>query len=67
LKSFLDDIVIDKPEGQWSVQKDQSGRVAILRNLLWPGFFAYHKAGTKQFGSIYIGEGLKNAELPFML
>ncbi len=66
-RTFLDDIVVDKPIGQWSVQKDHTGTVAVLRNLLWPGFFAYHKANTKQFGSFYIGEGIKNAELPFML
>lgn len=46
-KTFLDDILVDKPVGQWSVQKDQTGNVAILRNLLWPGFFSYHKAHTK--------------------
>ncbi|CDW77660.1 UNKNOWN [Stylonychia lemnae] len=67
IKNFLDDITADKPTGQWSVQKDSSGRVAILRNLQWPGFFAYHKANSKIYGSVYIGEGLKNADLPFML
>lgn len=66
-KNFLDDAVSDKPTGCWSVQKDATGRVAVIRNLQWPGYFAYHKAGTKIFGSVYIGEGIKNTELPFML
>ncbi len=66
-KSFLDEVTADKPNGCWGVQKDSSGRVAIIRNFLWPGFFAYHKAGSKVYGSVYIGEGLKNSELPFML
>ena len=66
-KNFLDDIMIDKPNGCWSIQKDSTGTVAILRNLLWPGYFAYHKANTNTFGSCYIGDGLKNADLCFML
>lgn len=32
-KNFLDDITADKPVGQWCVQKDSTGRIAILRNL----------------------------------
>jgi radial spoke head protein 9 len=66
-KNFLDDITLDKPTGVWSIQKDSTGTVAILRNLHWPGFYAFHKAGTKTFGSCYVGDGLKNADLPFML
>jgi radial spoke head protein 9 len=66
-KTFLDDITTDKPTGSWAIQKDSTGRVAIIRNFQWPGFFAYHKAASKVFGSVYIGEGLKNTELPFML
>jgi radial spoke head protein 9 len=63
----LDDVTVDRPEGVWSIQSDSSGNVAILRNMIWPGYFAYHKVGTNIFGSVYIGEGLKNADLPFML
>jgi radial spoke head protein 9 len=66
-RNFLDDIAQDKPNGAWSIVKDTSGQVAILRNHLWPGYIGYHKVGTSTFGSVYIGEGLKNAELPFML
>jgi radial spoke head protein 9 len=49
------------------VQKDSSKRVAVIRNLMYPGYFAFHQSNSKNFGSFYIGEGLKNAELPFML
>ena len=66
-KDFLDSITSDKPQGCWSVQKDSTGAIALVRNLLWPGFYSFHKAGTKHFGSVYIGEGVKNCELPFML
>jgi len=35
--------------------------------LLWPGYFAIHKANTSIFCGVYIGNGMKNAELPFMI
>ena len=68
-RNFLDDVSADKPpHGVWSIQRDSAtGTIAILRNLMWPGSYAFHKAGTKQFGSLYVGDGLKNTELPFML
>lgn len=65
--NFLDDLKEDQPHGCWALQKDMTHSIAILRNRSWPGYVAYHKANTKTFGSIYIGEGIKNAELPFMI
>jgi hypothetical protein len=41
--------------------------VAILRNKLWPGYYAYHRANTSIFGGVYIGYALKNLDLPFMI
>jgi radial spoke head protein 9 len=41
--NFLDDLITDKPNGAWSIQKDASGTVALLRTSLWPGFYAFHK------------------------
>lgn len=68
-KNFLDDVSADKPpQGSWCIQKDAAtGTTAILRNLLWPGSYAFHKAGSRAFGSVYIGDGIKNTDLPFML
>jgi hypothetical protein len=34
---------------------------------MWPGFIFYHKKGTKKFGNLYIGDGLKNEEIHFMI
>ena len=64
---FLDPIEKDVPSGAWSLQVDPSGNLATLKNFLWPGFFAFHLAGTQRFGGLYIGEGVKNSDLPFML
>ena len=45
----------------------ETSHLVSMRSLQWPGYVFYHKAGTKRFGSLYIGDGLKNDELPFMI
>ena len=64
---FLDDILIDFPHNSWSLIKDSSSSVANLRNILWPGYYAFHRVNTPLFGSIYIGNGVRNNDLPFMV
>ena len=51
----------------WSIVADTSKTVATLRSQLWPGYFAYHRVKTPVFGSVYIGDGMPNVNLPFML
>ena len=60
---FLEDISTDCPKGCWNFQLDTSGKISLGRSLLWPGYNFYHKVNSKKFGSIYIGDGLKNLEL----
>lgn len=38
-----------------------------LRSLLWPGYFFYYAANELTWGSMYIGDGLRNNDLIFML
>ena len=64
---FLDEVSTDLPSGMWSCQKDVTGQTAIIRNNVWAGFTAYHKACSEDFGCIYVGDGLKNLELCFQL
>jgi len=64
---FLDEVSTDLPNGCWSVQKDSNGKCAVIRNHVWAGYTAYHVAGTNNFGGVYIGDGLKNADLAFMI
>lgn len=64
---FLDVIDNDQIKGSWTLHLDTTGSVANIRNLLWPGFYAYHKVGTTLFGNFYFGDGRKNHDLPFML
>jgi len=64
---FLDPLEKDTPKGCWSLQVEPSGNLATLRSLLWPGYFAFHLADSSRFGSLYLGDGVKNSDLPFML
>jgi len=43
--------------------------VITLRSLYWPGFTAYHQLGRgyKSYGSLYVGTGKKNWDVPFMV
>lgn len=64
---FLESIALDDIKGSWSVQPDTTRSQVIIKSLLWPGYYAYHKLKSKIFGGIYIGDGVKNSDLPFML
>jgi radial spoke head protein 9 len=65
--NFLDDIVVDFPKSCWSLVRDCTESVANLRNTLWPGFYAFHRLNTPMYGSLYIGHGIRNNDLPFMV
>lgn len=64
---FLESIAQDDIRGSWSVQPDTTKTQVIIKSLLWPGYYAYHKLRSKIFGGVYIGDGIKNVDLPFML
>jgi radial spoke head protein 9 len=63
---FLDSIADDPIKDSWSIHVDNMKSICTLRNLVWPGYFAYHKANTDEFGGAYIGYGIKNVDIPFM-
>lgn len=66
-KNFLENASCDNPKGCWTIQKDERSDNVMVRSLMWPGYQFYHKTGTKNFGSIYVGDGLKNLELHFIV
>ena len=63
---FLDSIADDPIKESWSIHVDSTKTTSTLRNLIWPGYFAYHKANTDEFGGVYMGYGIKNIDIPFM-
>lgn len=68
ISDFLDNSALDKPHSSWSIVKDPiNPTVVTIRNRLWPGYFAYHRSNTSLFGGVYMGDGLKNVDLAFML
>ncbi|XP_064623054.1 radial spoke head protein 9 homolog [Lineus longissimus] len=64
---FMDPVEEDVPKGSWSLQFERGSGLVTLRSLLWQGYIFYHVPGTREFGSIYVGYGEKNKDLPFML
>jgi radial spoke head protein 9 len=53
--------------GSWSVLYDSFRGVAVLRSLLFPGYAFYYSAHDLTWGGLYVGDGLQNADLVFML
>lgn len=66
-QDFLESIAQDDIKGSWSVQPDTTKSQSIIKSLLWSGYYAYHKLRTKIYGGVYIGDGIKNSDLVFML
>lgn len=64
--AFLDCAAEDLPKGGWTVMADTLGKTAILRSKLWPGAYSYHKINSQNYGSVYIGNGIKALDIPFM-
>ncbi|XP_060759569.1 radial spoke head protein 9 homolog isoform X2 [Neoarius graeffei] len=64
---FLDPLSDDIPKGSWSLQFEHGSRVCVIRSLLWLGLTFFHVPVTSQHGYIYMGDGLKNLDLPFMM
>jgi radial spoke head protein 9 len=39
----------------------------VVKSLAWAGFVFFHMPSTPYFGHVYVGTGLKNNDLIFML
>ena len=63
---FLDSISDDSIKDTWSIQLDSTKTTCSIRSLVWPGYLAYCKANSDQFGGVYFGYGIKNVDIPFM-
>lgn len=65
--NFLDRLTSTLPIGCWAKRLDPTTSSVQLRSLSWPGYVFYAVAQKSYFGSVYIGHGIKNADLPFLL
>ncbi|XP_075974655.1 radial spoke head protein 9 [Anticarsia gemmatalis] len=64
---FLDSVDQDIPTGCWNLSLEQGGAVAYLKSLYWPGMMYFHKVRTMDAGFLYVGNGRKNLDVPFLL
>ena len=67
VENFLDNAAKVKHHGGWTVTRDTTCSTGILRSRLWPGFLTFHRSNTHVFGSFYMGNGIKNVDLAFMI
>ncbi|KAK7906921.1 hypothetical protein WMY93_015533 [Mugilogobius chulae] len=64
---FMDLLDDDIPKGSWHLRFECANQVCVIRSHLWLGLTFYHIPMTPQHGYVYIGEGTRNIDLPFML
>jgi len=62
-----DKVSAEMPAGSWSIQEDVTGTVATLKSHLWPGLMSYHRCNSNIVGYCYMGDGICNQNLPFMV
>eukprot|EP00322_Chrysochromulina_rotalis_P007307 CAMPEP_0115845772 /NCGR_PEP_ID=MMETSP0287-20121206/9526_1 /TAXON_ID=412157 /ORGANISM="Chrysochromulina rotalis, Strain UIO044" /LENGTH=271 /DNA_ID=CAMNT_0003299559 /DNA_START=36 /DNA_END=851 /DNA_ORIENTATION=+ len=55
------------PSGALTSSFDAGSNVVTWRSLLYPGFLAYSCVGMPVHGCCYVGTGLKNTDIAFML
>jgi radial spoke head protein 9 len=53
--------------GCWSILPDKFKGVTVLRSLLYPGYAFYYNSQEMTWGGLYVGDGLQNNDLVFML
>jgi radial spoke head protein 9 len=53
--------------GSWSVHSDTFRGVFVLRSLLYPGYCFFYSSHDLTWGGLYVGDGLQNTDLVFML
>ncbi|EUD69017.1 hypothetical protein C922_00708 [Plasmodium inui San Antonio 1] len=67
LNNFLDSIKSDIPASMWNVKVNKQLSKISIMNSLYPGYVFYHLLNTPFYASVYIGNGIPNYDLPFLL
>lgn len=66
-EKFLECISEDQPKGCWALQLDERCEQVMVRSLQWPGYQFFHRLNSNGFGAIYVGDGLKNLDIHFIV
>nr|VZI47855.1 unnamed protein product [Spirometra erinaceieuropaei] len=64
---FLDTIENDIPKGCWILQCERGGSLIFVKSLTWLGYVLFHVPRRPIYGSLYVGTGEYNIDLPFMM
>nr|CDS22592.1 radial spoke head 9 [Echinococcus granulosus] len=64
---FLDTLETDVPSGCWAILFERGNTVVYVKSLQWLGYILYHVPEKPVYGSLYVGCGEHNINLPFML
>merc|ERR1712188_250931 len=64
---FLDSVDGDEPSGCWSTIFEPNACMATLRNNIYPGFVAFSSLSSPAYGYVYMGNGVRNDDIAFML
>merc|ERR1711998_21959 len=64
---FLDSLEGDEPTGCWSTIFEPNACMATLRNNIYPGFVAFSSLSSPAYGYVYMGNGVRNDDIAFML
>lgn len=57
----------DDVRNTWAIQRDPSKQQTICRSLMYPGYTFFYDERQPAWGDLYIGTGLRNNDLIFML
>lgn len=55
------------PAGMWAITHDDFTQTSFIRHLEWPGFAFFYSNEQKDFGAFYVGNGVKNSDILFMI
>ena len=59
--------VAKDPRGTWTVRYEELSGRATVRSMVWLGYAFYYDARTLESGGLYVGTGVRNNDLIFML
>ena len=51
----------------WAIQRDAAKQQTTCRNLIYPGYTFFYDEKQPSWGDVYLGTGLRNNDLIFML
>ena len=51
----------------WALTYDAFKQISCIRHTEWPGFVFFYSNAVKDYGSFYVGSGVKNTDVLFML